>query len=71
MFSEKGSQLYFWAGSRSASGRNHICLMYYIPSTHNYISVERYYIYTQVTLWQHVSTANGHLQANSEHFKVQ
>ena len=44
------------------------CIMYYIPSIRNYISVQWYYIYTQVTLWQHVSTVNGHLQANREHF---
>ena len=42
--------------------------MYYIPSIHNCISVQGYYIYTQVTSWQHVSTVNGHLQANREHF---
>jgi len=27
-------------------------------------------MYNQVTLWQHVSTVNGHLQANREHFKL-
>ena len=32
------------------------CIVYYIPSIHNYTSVQWYYIYTRITLWQHVST---------------
>jgi len=44
--------------------------MYYIPSIHNCISVELYYIYTPVTLWQNVSTVNGHLQANRDSLTI-
>ena len=44
-----------------------ICTKYYIPSIHNNVSVQ-WYIYSQVTLWLHVSTVNGHLQAIREHF---
>ena len=47
------------------------CIMYYVPSIYNCISVQWYYIYTQVTLRHHVSTVNGHLQANRIIFKVQ
>ena len=36
-----------------------------------YISTVILYIYHQVTLRLHVSTVNGHLQANKEHIKVQ
>jgi len=43
-------------------------IMYYIPSIHNNISVQWYYICSQVTLRQRVSTANCHLQANIEHW---
>ena len=43
-------------------------IMYYIPSVHNNISVLWYNIHNQVTVRLHVSTVNGHLQANEEHF---
>jgi len=33
-----------------------LCITYYISSIHNHISIQWYYIQTQVTLWQHVST---------------
>ena len=42
--------------------------VYYISSIHKKISVQWYNIYTQVTLRQHVSTVDGHLQASREHF---
>jgi len=37
--------------------------MHYIPSVHNNISVQ-WYMHNHVTLRLHVSTVNGHLQAN-------
>jgi len=39
-----------------------ICIMYYIPSIHNYISVQLYYIHNQVTLWPHYVTAISCIQ---------
>jgi len=42
--------------------------MFAIYLLNHYISVHWYYIYTQVRLWQHVSTVNVHLQANRDHF---
>ena len=48
-----------------------ICILYYIPSVHNNISLQWYNIYNQVTLRWQVSTVNGHLQADTEHFDVE
>jgi len=45
---------------------DYFCIMYYVPPIHNNISVQRYNIYSQVTLRQHVSTVNVHLQGNRE-----
>jgi len=42
--------------------------MYYIPLVHKNISVQWYNIHNQVTLRLQVSTVNGHLQGNKEHF---
>jgi len=48
------------------------CIFYnvfYTISTQQYISTVVYNIYNEFTLLLHVSTVNGHLQANKECFK--